>query len=109
MTLICTPSCSETGPTLRGCFSVLRRIFISFYGRKWLEEAFTNGFLGVIAACATMECAREIDAHLRFLLNNLLSAGLVHYYVVLRLRTALAAVVDLCTTDAFRESELFPD
>ncbi|KAJ7097393.1 hypothetical protein C8R44DRAFT_949477, partial [Mycena epipterygia] len=87
---------------------VPRRIPMFFHGHKWLEEAITNG-LGVIAACATMECAREIDAHLRFLLNNLLSAGLVHYYVVLRLRTALAAVVDLSTTDAFRESELFPD
>ncbi|KAJ7105014.1 hypothetical protein C8R44DRAFT_746254 [Mycena epipterygia] len=103
---LATTSTAETGLALDECFMILRRILL-FSGCFMLEEAQDTDLLRAIVTCATLPCARKINHHLRDLLRRAIPSGLIYYYVVVQLQSSRAAVEELVSTDAFKNSSVY--
>ncbi|KAJ7113653.1 hypothetical protein C8R44DRAFT_741235 [Mycena epipterygia] len=78
-----------------------------FSGCFMLEEALITDLLRAIVTCATLPCARKINHHLRDLLRRAIPSGLIYYYVVVQLQSSRAAVEELVSTDAFKNSSVY--
>ncbi|KAJ7508190.1 hypothetical protein B0H11DRAFT_2308406 [Mycena galericulata] len=78
-------------------------------GYMWLEDALEAGLLYLIVTCATLECAGRLHPHLRYLLGQIIPAGLIYYNNVLQVEASLEEVDDLVQALTFQTCELFED
>ncbi|KAJ6568806.1 hypothetical protein B0H19DRAFT_1065602 [Mycena capillaripes] len=82
MSFLTTTTASETLPALNNCFLLFRRCVSMNCGHAWLEPA----------------------ANLAYILNNLIPAGLVYYYVFGQLQRKTPELLPLITAKEFENS-----
>ncbi|KAJ7802334.1 hypothetical protein B0H14DRAFT_3488561 [Mycena olivaceomarginata] len=109
ITCLTTTSTPETGIALDECFMLLRRAFNAPAGSLLLEEAMEFGLLRILITCATLNCATEVNNHLRYILWQVIPAGLVWEYVAKHLAESYYSALELVETDAFRNCAIYKE
>ncbi|KAJ7898082.1 hypothetical protein B0H13DRAFT_2521086 [Mycena leptocephala] len=109
ITCLTTTSTPETGIALDECFMLLRRAFNAPAGSLLLDEAMEFGLLRILITCATLNCATEVNNHLRYILRQVIAAGLVWEYVAKHLAESYYSALELVETDAFRNCAIYKE
>lgn len=109
ITYLTTTSTPETGIALDECFMLLRRAFNAPAGSLLLDEAMEFGLLRILITCATLNCATEVNNHLRYILRKVIAAGLVWEYVAKHLAESYYSALELVETDAFRNCAIYKE
>ncbi|KAJ7938958.1 hypothetical protein B0H13DRAFT_1941374 [Mycena leptocephala] len=90
------------------CLMLLERILLASPGYLWLEEALDAGLIQVIIGCAISHTRTEqTTAHLCFLIDLVLPAALVSYYVLRQLKWSSAGVQELVSREEFQTSGIY--
>jgi hypothetical protein len=88
---------------------LLRRAFNARAGSLLLDEAMEFGLLRILITCATLNCATEVNNHLRYILRQVIPAGLVWEYVAKHLAESYYSALELVGTDAFRNCTIYKE